>query len=160
MKDIKSVLVDNSFCIRLLKQDDPFHENCVKYFEYFLQNNVIIYLSTIVISEYAVLDNPDNLLAFKAFRVLEFDYMDAKISGNYYYNLMQDKELLKTLGRKIVINDLKILGQIQNREIDAYISKDFASFQKMIIPLKSLGLLNVEYIDITVPLNEQLGELF
>lgn len=160
MKDIKSVLLDNSFCIRLLKADDEFHENCLKYFEYFLNNNIQIYLSTIVISEYGVLDNPDNLLALKAFRILEFDYNDAKISGNYYYNLMQDKEILKSLGRKLVINDLKILAQIQNREIDAYISKDFTSFQKMITPLNKLGLLNVKYIDLTIPLNDQLGELF
>lgn len=160
MKEIKSVLVDNSFCIRLLKEDDPFHKNCVNYFEYFLRNNIAIYLSTIVISEYGVLDNPDNLLAFKAFRILEFDYMDAKLSGSYYYNLMQDKELLKSLGRKIVINDLKILAQIQNREIDAYISKDFASYEKMILPLNSIGLINVEYLDLTIPLNDQLGELF
>jgi hypothetical protein len=73
---------------------------------------------------------------------------------------MQDKELLKSLGRKLVINDLKILAQIQNREIDAYISKDFTSFKKMITPLNELGLLNVEFIDLTTPLNEQIGELF
>ena len=160
MKDIKSVLLDNSFCIRLLKADDEFHENCLKYFEYFLNKNIQIYLSTIVVSEYGVLDNPDNLLALKAFRILEFDYNDAKLSGNYYFNLMHDKELLKSLGRKLVINDLKILTQIQNREIDAYISKDFTSFKKMITPLNKLGLLNVEFIDLTTSLNEQIGELF
>lgn len=160
MINIKSVLLDNSFCIRLLKADDEFHENCLKYFEYFLDRNIDIYLSTIVISEYSVLDNPDNLLALKAFRILEFDYKDAKLSGKYYYNLMQDKEALKSLGRKLVINDLKILAQIQNREIDAYISKDFTSFKKMINPLNKLGLLNVEFIDLTTPLNEYTGELF
>lgn len=136
MKGIKSVLVDNSFCIRLLKEDEEFHENCVRYFEYFLNNKIDIYLSTIVVSEYGVLDSPDNLLALKTFKILEFDYLDAKLSGIYFYNLMQDKDLLKSIGRKVVKDDLKILAQIQNREIDAYISKDSTSFRTMITPFK------------------------
>ncbi len=63
MKGIKSVLLDNSFITRLLKSDDGFHQTVVGYFQYFLENNIILYLSTIVVSEYAVADNPDNLLA-------------------------------------------------------------------------------------------------
>ena len=58
MKGIKSVLVDNSFCIRLLKADDEYHQNTVDYLEYFLDKGVEIYLSTIVVGEYAVGDNP------------------------------------------------------------------------------------------------------
>ena len=67
MKGIKSVLVDSSFCIRLLKSDDDFHQNVVEYFEHFLENGIEIYLSTIVISEYSVGDNPDNLLSLNVF---------------------------------------------------------------------------------------------
>ena len=40
MNEIKSILVDNSFCIRLLKKDDEYHNNAVEYFEYFLENNI------------------------------------------------------------------------------------------------------------------------
>jgi hypothetical protein len=34
MKGVKSVLLDSSFCIRLLKIDADFHQNAVDYFEY------------------------------------------------------------------------------------------------------------------------------
>ena len=51
MKGISSVLLDSSFCIRLLKLDADFHQNTVDYFEYFLENNIEMYLSTIVVSE-------------------------------------------------------------------------------------------------------------
>ena len=84
MKDIKSILLDNSFVTRLLKKDDEFHENVVNYYHYFLDNNIVLFLSTIVVSEYAVADNPDNLLALNSFQLLEFDYGDAKISGDYF----------------------------------------------------------------------------
>jgi hypothetical protein len=36
MKGVKSVLLDNYFCIRLLKSDDEYHQNSKEYFEYFL----------------------------------------------------------------------------------------------------------------------------
>lgn len=80
---IKSILLDNSFVTRLLKRDDPFHQNVVEYFQYFLEQNVILYLSSIVVSEYAVADDPDNLLSLHAFQLLEFDYADAKVAGQF-----------------------------------------------------------------------------
>jgi len=73
MKGINSVLVESSFCIRLLKSDADFHQNTIDYLEYFLVNGIEIYLSTIVVSEYAAGDNPDNLLSLNVFRLLEFD---------------------------------------------------------------------------------------
>ena len=62
MNGITSILLDCSFCIRLLKRDDEFHQNCVDYFKYFIENTIEMYLSTIVVSEYAVGDNPENLV--------------------------------------------------------------------------------------------------
>ena len=159
MKEIKSVLLDNSFVTRLLKSDDPFHLNVVDYFQYFLENNIILYLSTIVISEYAVADNPDNLLALNAFQLLEFDYGDAKIAGQFFAHLKEDTELRNIEERKVIINDLKLFAQIHNREIDAFISKDRKALSKMIKPLKNQGL-SFQYLDLTVPLNEKLGKLF
>lgn len=159
MKEIRSVLLDNSFVTRLLKSDDPFHLNVVDYFQYFLENNIILYLSTIVISEYAVADNPDNLLALNSFQLLEFDYGDAKIAGQFFAHLKEDTELRNIEERKVIINDLKLFAQIHNREIDAFISKDRKALSKMIKPLKNQGL-NFQYLDLTVPLKEKLGKLF
>lgn len=42
MIGIKSVLVDTSFCIRLLKIDDEYHQNTIDYFKYFLENRIDI----------------------------------------------------------------------------------------------------------------------
>ena len=100
MNNIRSILLDNSFVMRLLKADDEYHNNVVEYFQYFLEKNIILYLSTIVISEYSVADNPDNLLALNAFQILEFDYSDAKISGDYFTILKDNKDLRENEERK------------------------------------------------------------
>lgn len=160
MKDIKSVLLDNSFVTRLLKSDDEYHENVVKYYQHFLENNIVLFLSTIVVSEYAVADNPDNLLALNSFQLLEFDYGDAKISGEYFAFLKDDDSLREIEERKVIINDLKLFAQIKNREIDAFITKDRKALPKMIEPLRQNKGLHFEYIDLTIPLADRLGILF
>ncbi|MCB0380197.1 MAG: hypothetical protein KDD24_03000 [Flavobacteriales bacterium] len=160
MKGIRSVLVDNSFCIRLLKADDEYHQNTVDYLEYFLENNIEIYLSTIVVGEYAVGDNPDHLLSLNVFKLLEYDYLDAKISGDFTSELIHNKELRELEQRQIVINDIKLFAQIKNRGIDAYITKDRKSLDKMIKHLKKSHSFQVEFIDLSISLNDKLGRLF
>ena len=138
---IKSVLLDNSFVTRLLKSDDEFHQNTVRYFEYFLNSKIEMYLSTIVISEYAVADNPDNLLGLNTFKILEFDYGDAKLAGEYYSCLKDNRDVRDNEKRAIIINDLKIFAQIK-------------ALNKMIQPLKENKGLNFNYMDLSIPLNE------
>lgn len=160
MNNLKSILVDNSFVIRLLKKDDPFHQNVLDYYKYFLERGVVMYLSTIVISEYAVADDPINLLSLNSFRILEFDYLDAKISGEFYSVLKDDTNLRESMERKVIINDVKLFAQIQNRKIDAFISKDLKAISKMYNPLKSKGMVSFDYYDLSKPLKEILGTLF
>lgn len=49
------VLLDTSFFIRLLNDQDPLHLNAVGYFKYFLENEIALKVSTISIAEYCVL---------------------------------------------------------------------------------------------------------
>jgi predicted nucleic acid-binding protein len=160
MKGINSVLVDSSFCIRLLKSDADFHQNTIDYLEYFLENRIEIYLSTIVVSEYAVGDNPDNLLSLNVFRLLEFDYPDAKTAGSFFAQLKGNEDLRESEQRKVIVNDIKLFAQIHNRQIDAYITKDRKSLRKMIQPLENSHDLKFEFIDLSIPLNTYLGRLF
>lgn len=160
MKGVESILLDSSFCIRLLKTDADFHQNAVEYFEYFLENGIEMYLSTIVVSEYAVGDNPDNLLSLNVFRLLEFDYTDAKVAGNFFAELKGNEALREVEQRKVIINDIKLFAQIHNRGIDSYITKDRKSLGKMIEPLRQSHNLKFEFIDLSIRLNDKLGRLF
>ena len=49
-----SVLLDTSFFIRLLNEEDPLHNNALGYFRYFLEHDFVIKISTIAIAEYCV----------------------------------------------------------------------------------------------------------
>lgn len=160
MNEIESVLLDNSFVTRLLKSDDEFHQHVVEYFEYFLEKNIVLYLSTIVISEYSAADDPDNLLALNCFQILEFDYGDAKIAGEYFASLKGDAELRGSEDRKVIVNDLKLFAQIKNRHIDAFITKDRKALVQMIEPLRKNRGLDFEYLDLTIPLKDKLNKLF
>jgi len=62
MNEIKSILLDTSFLIRLSKQDDQFHLIVKEYFYYFLEKRIQLFLSTIAMSEYAVANDPNNIL--------------------------------------------------------------------------------------------------
>jgi hypothetical protein len=119
-----------------------------------------MYLSTVVVSEYAVGDNPDNLLSLKSFRLLEFDYADAKYAGQFFATLKNLGKFGDFGERKVVINDIKLFSQIHNRNIDAFVTKDKKSFTKMIEPLKESHHLKFEFIDFSIPLNEKLERLF
>lgn len=105
-------------------------------------------------------DDPEHLLSLNAFRLLEFDYLDAKFSGEFL-------SILKNMGkfgdfgeRKVVINDVKLFAQIHNRKIDTYITKDRKSITKLIEPLKNECNLKFETIVLSTPLNTFLGRLF
>lgn len=119
-----------------------------------------MYLSTIVVSEYAVGDNPDNLLALNSFRLLEFDYADAKFAGQFLAALRRLGRFGDFGDRKVVINDIKLFSQIYNRNIDAYITKDRKSLTKIIRPLLDFYSLKINVIDLSIPLNDRLGRLF
>lgn len=111
-------------------------------------------------SEYAVGDNPDNLLSLNVFKLLEFDYRDAKIAGEFFAQLKGNESVRNSEQRKVIINDIKLFAQIHSRKIDAYITKDRKSLNKMIQPLEESHNLKFEFIDLTIPLNDNLGRLF
>lgn len=151
-------MLDTSFCIRLLNQDDPLHSNAVDYFEYFLENGFIIFVSTIVIAEYAMKDDPFNL-PLNTMRIAPFDFDDAKKAGEFY-NLIISEPVNRTVTNRVAIkDDCKIVSQIANRNITHYITKDRKSFKELIQPVTQAGLLNVEFIDLSVSLAEFKNEL-
>ena len=94
------------------------------------------------------------------FRLLEFDYADAKVAGQFFARLKGNADLRKLEDRTVIINDIKLFAQIHNRKIDAYITKDRKSLPKIIEPLEKSENLKFNFIDLAIPLNEMLGRLF
>jgi predicted nucleic acid-binding protein len=156
---IQSIMLDTSFCIRLMDENDNLHINALEYFKFFLQEKIIIHLSTIVVAEYAVGDDPQNL-PVDNLQIETFDFRDAATAGLFHRELIGDKNNIAGYNRRIIANDVKILAQIKNRQIEAIISKDVQSHTKYVEPLINSNLLSVKFIDFNKKLNEVLGELF
>jgi len=154
-----SILLDTSFCIRLLKSNDDLHQNAKDYFKYFLEKKVEIYLSSIVIAEYSVKDDPTNL-PLEFVKIIPFDFFDGKTAGEFHSILLNDRDIVKEIGRDVVKDDCKLIAQLFNRNIQGYITKDRKSFSKFFAPIQSSKNFQVELLDLEIPLSVFKGELF
>ena len=156
---MNSILLDTSFCIRLLKQDDPLHKNAYEYFQYFLENKIEMFLSTIVISEYSVKDDITNL-PLKTMKIIPFDFLDGKVAGEFYSILTNNRNKIQDIDRLIVKDDCKLIAQIYNRKIEAYITKDRKSFSQFFEPLQREKNFSLDFLDLSISLKNYKGELF
>jgi len=154
-----SILLDTSFCIRLLKSNDELHQNAKDYFKYFLEQKIEIYLSSIVIAEYSVKDDVNNL-PLEFVKIVPFDFFDGKTAGEFHSILINNKEQVANIERNVIKDDCKLLAQIFNRKIGAYITKDKKSFGQIFMPIQKAKSFNIELFDLEIPLKDIKGELF
>ncbi len=153
-----SILLDTSFCIRLLKSNDQLHQNAKDYFKYF-KEKVEIYLSSIVIAEYSVKDDAYNL-PLEFVKIIPFDFFDGKTAGEFHSILINNKEQVANIERNVIKDDCKLIAQIFNRKIGAFITKDKKSFGQIFMPIQKENGLKIELLDLEIPLKEFKGELF
>jgi predicted nucleic acid-binding protein len=156
---MNSILLDTSFCIRLLKKDDLLHQNVVAYFQHFLESKIEMYLSAIVISEYSVKDDINNL-PLNTMKIVPFDFFDGKVAGEFHSILLNNKQHLKNSDRTVVKDDCKLIAQIYNRKIDAYITKDKKSFSQIINPITNTKDFSIELLDLEIDLKVYKSLLF
>jgi len=154
-----SILLDTSFCIRLLKNNDALHQNAKDYFKYFLEQKVEIYLSSIIIAEYSVKDDVNNL-PLEFVKIVPFDFFDGRTAGEFHSIIINNKDQVANIERNVIKDDCKLLAQIFNRKIGAYITKDKKSFGQIFQPIQKAKGFNIELLDFEIPLKEFRGELF
>jgi len=77
-----SVLLDTSFFIRLLNDEDPLHKNALGYFKYFLENDIILKVSTVSVAEYCVLGKLVDL-PLKNLQIIPFNLKEAEKTGQF-----------------------------------------------------------------------------
>jgi predicted nucleic acid-binding protein len=155
-----SVLLDTSFFIRLLNDEDELHENALSYYKYFLENEIVLKVSTISIAEYCVLGKLDDL-PLKDIQIIPFNLNHAEKTGEFAqiiftYNKTADEKLLP---RAIIPNDSKLFAQA---DLDKAVTHFITSDKRSLNTLKALKTgINpkFEIINIRIPYNQTFGIL-
>jgi predicted nucleic acid-binding protein len=156
----KIAMLDTSFLIRLLKEDDPLHVSAKTYYQYFLENSFVLYVSTVAVAEYCVRGELDQL-PFECVRVVPFNLDHADKAGNFARTLYlaKDKGQYAPDQRLIIPNDTKIFAQAASVGALFFVTADTESSKAMDILAKENGF-SVVHVDIHVPLSSFSGTLF
>lgn len=156
----EGALLDTSFFLRFLNENDELFQNADNYYRYILKKGIKLFISTISIAEYCVGGNIDQL-PLKNLIVLPFNIQHAEKAGKFariLYEARKEKKLEVT-ERPIIINDAKLFAQAHTDErINYYLTADSRSsnFYKKI---GSIIKLNFNFIDIRTNYSETFGEL-
>jgi len=156
--DIKSILLDTSFLIRLLNENDPLHKNTLNYYKHFLERQIILKCSTISISEYCVKGKIEEL-PFRDIQIIPFNFNHAQRAGEFAKIVFNNKGKLETEKRNIIPNDSNLFAQADvDSEINAFATSD-EECMKIFDILKSDTKLNFGIINIRLPYDETFGIL-
>lgn len=152
--------MDTSFLIRLLDEADEDHNHALSYYRRFRNEKVELLLSSIVMAEYGVKDDIDNL-PIQVSKVVSFNPDHARLAAAFskaaYEARRKGRVVLEH--RVVIPNDTKLLAQAQIEKVDLFIARDnnCTTVHKF---LKEKGLVNFKMIDLRTPPNQFFGELF
>jgi len=142
----KSVILDTGFLISLGDGDRSFHKAAVLYYEYFLKNQITMYLSTIVIGEFSVKEDIQDT-PLRNFTILPFNYNDAVKCGNLNAIAWRKHEGIGQ--RDFVKDDFKIIAQAVVNDIDFLITEDNKTMRAYCETLRSEKIISFEVISIS-----------
>ncbi len=112
-----------------MDKNDALHQNALDYYKFFLAEKISIHISTIVVAEYAVGDDPRNLPSSNL-QIESFDFLDGATAGQFHKAIKGDIANVQDYNRRIIANDVKILAQVQNKKIEGIISKDVKNLKQ------------------------------
>ena len=115
----KCVLLDTSFFIRLLNDQDPLHQNTLGFYRHFLQKGVRLKCSTISVAEYCVRGKIEQL-PLKDLQILPFNLLHAVKAGEFANIVFTQKNNLNLGSRSIIPNDSKLFAQANVEKEIAY----------------------------------------
>lgn len=154
----KSVLLDTSFFLRFLNDNDPLFKNADGYFRYFIKEEIAMMISTISIAEYCV-GGDIYELPLKNLQIVPFNLDHSKRTGEFAKIVFQNKEKLKLNERNIIPNDTKLFSQADcEKTVEYYLSSDSESL-KIYNLLKEKTNPRFIFIDLKVPHYETFGIL-
>lgn len=156
---VSSVLLDTSFFIRFLNDEDPLFKNAMEYYKYFLQKEIKMFISTISIAEYCTGGSIDEL-PLKNLAIIPFNLNHSIKTGEIAKVVFTKKGTLKLNERNIIPNDSKLFSQADiEQNIVYYLSSDTKSIKIYNLLKDENQFLHFNFIDLNIPPNEFFGYL-
>ena len=153
-----SVLLDTSFFVRLLNDEDSLHDNARGYFRYFLENEIILKVSTISIAEYCAKGKADEL-PLRNIQIIPFNFDQAIKTGEFAEAIFEENRntIEKFSPRIIIPNDSKLFAQADiDITITHFVTSDIRS-KSTFAALKKRKNPKFDLIDISRPYDETFG---
>lgn len=160
MRYKRAVLLDTSFFIRFLNDNDPLFKNADGYFRYFLEEEIDMLISTVSIAEYCI-GGDVHELPLKNLQIIPFNLNHAQRTGEFAKIAFQERanKTLQVNDRKIIPNDTKLFAQADTEiAIEFYLSSDSESF-KVYNAIKEKANLKFQFIDLHTPHHQTFGIL-
>ena len=155
-----SVLLDTSFFIRLLNDEDPLHKNALGYYKYYLENEIVLKVSTISIAEYCVLGKLEEL-PLKDIQIIPFNLNQAERTGEFAKIIFSENKVAKEKlsPRAIIPNDSKLFAQADlDKSVTHFVTSDERS-KKTLNNLKKGITPRFEIINIQISYHQTFGIL-
>ena len=153
------VMLDTSFLIRLMKDNDPLHKAAVDYYEYLLEKEYVLYVSTIALAEYCVKGKLEQI-PFDNLRVVPFNLDHSSVAGEFAASLYAAREKGEFIPdqRLIIPNDTKIFAQAASINAMYLVTADTKSGKAM-SKLSETNQLKVQHLDIHKSVSEAFSLL-
>lgn len=156
---VNSVLLDTSFFIWFLNDEDPLFKNAMEYYKYFISKEIKMFISTISIAEYCTGGTIDEL-PLRNLAILPFNLNHSIKTGEIAKLVFTNKGRLKLKERNIIPNDSKLFSQADvEANIIYYLSSDSESFKIYNLLKDENSQLRFSFIDLNIPPNEYFGYL-
>lgn len=156
------VLLDTSFFLHFLKPQAPLQQHADRYFRYFLQHNWPMYLSTVVIAEYCVKGQLDELPLLNL-RLLPFTVPHAVRAGELRARVIGADRLLivPDVERTQIPNDTKLFAQAdQEHTITHYLSADDKSRKVFNLLDQAPPRPRFQFVSLATPPEATFSQLF
>lgn len=121
-----SVLLDTSFLITLVDSRRPHHATAGLYYRHMLQNNVPMYFSAIVASEFGI-KQPITDLPLANFLPLSFNVPHGQKAANIW-NMLGSRDAGDS--RPVVRDDVKLIAQASHEGIGFILTEDGNTLHK------------------------------
>lgn len=139
----RSVLIDTSFLITLFDDSRANHTVAKQYYQFFINNQIDMYISAIVASEYEQKASIDEIFETGNFISLPFNFDDGKVAGNFASSLNGSRD---GTSRDAAKDDVKLLAQASNNELDFVATDDASTLASYCRRLNKTGRLNTTVI--------------